>query len=293
MNTAGVAFFVRGLCLPALLFLLLGACEPAGEVPKTLRIGVLPDQSHEALEYRYAPLFAHLSAAVGIDHEMVVPRDYDHLQSLFHEGDVDLSYFGGLTFLRARRADGAIPIAMAEDDARFVSYFLVRKDNAAASLADLKQKTLAFGPMLSTSGHLMPRHYLERQGIVPERFFASVSHSVAHDETAYMVRDGMVDVGAVNGAIVEAMFAGGRLSRTAVRVIWRTPPYPDYVWAMRKSISKEVRDRVQDAFLSLSLRNPPQAAILSRVGAQRFLPVTPSQFDGLAEIAEKLGLLDG
>lgn len=293
MGRMKLAAWIRRLCGPLLMFVLLGACEPAGEVPTVLRIGVLPDQSREALERRYAPLFAHLSATVGIEHKLIVPRDYGHLLALFHEGRVDLAYFGGLTFLRARRGDGAVPIVMGDVDARFVSYFLVRTDNTAASLTDLKQKSLAFGPRLSTSGHLMPRHFLVQKGFVPEKFFAMVRHSTAHDETAYMVRDGVVDAGAVNGAIVQAMFADGRLSRDAVRILWQTPPYPDYVWAMRKGISEKVRRGVQDAFLALSMQNPSQAAILARVGIARFLPVTANEFELLSGVANQLGLLDG
>ncbi len=286
-----IALKIWRLLLAVPVFAALWACEPAGEVPAVLRIGLVPDQSREVLARRNTPLFEHISAAVGIKYEMVVPRSYGHLLELFHEKKVDLAYFGGLTFLKARLADGAVPIAARDVDSRFVSYFLVRKDNTATSLQELDGRILAFGSKLSTSGHLMPRHFMQQNGLIPEDFFAEVRHTRGHDETANLVRDGLADVGAVNALIVEAMFADGRLNRDTFHIISRTPPYPDYVWAMRPEIAKETRTLVQDAFLSLSVYDTKHADVLAKIGARSFLPIAPGDFDVLGQIATNLGLL--
>jgi phosphonate transport system substrate-binding protein len=293
MRVTTIALKFWRLFVAALVLVALYACEPAGEVLTVLRIGVLPDQSKDALERRYTPLFEHISATIGIKYELMVPRDYDHLLELFHEKKVDLAYFGGLTFLKARLADDAIPIATRDVDSRFVSYFLVRTDNAAMSLQDLDRRVLAFGPKLSTSGHLMPRHFMQQNGLIPERHFAEIIYTRGHDETAYLVHDGLADVGAVNALIAEAMFADGRLSRDAFRIISRTPPYPDYVWTMRPGIAMETRELVQDAFMSLSVYDTTHAAVLGKIGARSFLPISPKDYDVLAEIAMNLGLLGG
>ena len=283
----------RRLFRPLLLLIVLAACEPANEVPTVLRIGVLPDQSRAALERRYTPLFDYLSNKLDIKYELVIPRSYGHLLALFHEKKVELAYFGGLTFIKARHADGAVPIVMRDVDARFSSYLLVRTNDTAKSVQDLRQRVLTFGPKLSSSGHLMPRHYLMDMGILPETHFAEVWHSNAHDETARLVRDGVVDAGAINGLIAEAMFADGRLRRDEVRVLWNTPPYPDYVWAMRKEIAQPLRAAVQDAFLALSIQDAEHADVLVGIGAGRFLPVPLPEFERLERIADKLGLIEG
>ncbi len=201
----------RGCLLLVLLFV-VAACGPADEVPPVVRVGVLPDQAADRLEARYAPLLSHLSGVSGAKIELVVPDDYEGLLRMFVEGRLDLAYLGGLTFLKARQAGGAIPIAMRDVDARFTSYFMVRANDRVASLAELKGRRLAFGSRLSTSGHLMPRHHMVEIGIDPEAHFSEIKFSGAHDTTALWVRDGVVDVGAVNGLMVDSMFADGRLS---------------------------------------------------------------------------------
>ena len=267
------------------------ACEPGIEAEQVLRIGILPDQSEEALRTQYGPLFEHLAEVTGLRTELVIPTDYDDLLSLFHDGDVDLAYFGGLTFLKASAQDGAIPLVMRDVDAVFTSYFLVNPDDLAESLEDLGGQSLGFGSRLSTSGHLMPRHYLTGKGLFPEEFFSAVAYSGAHDKTAYMVRDGEVDVGVANSQVIDAMIADGRLNPDEIRILWRTPPFADYVWAVRSDVSRETRDSVREGFLSLSIEDQVARGILESVGATQFLPATQEDFRTLSAIATQFGLL--
>jgi len=230
--------------------LMIAACD-SEQVAQTemtvLRIGVLPDQNREALERRYNPLFGHLSRALKTSHEFVLTENYNELLEKFIAGRVDLAYFGGLTFLKARATSGAVPLVMRDVDKRFASYFIVRADDPATSIEDHKGGRFCFGSRLSTSGHLMPRKFLVERGVVPEDFFAKVCHTGAHDKTAYRVRDGLADLGVVNALVLKSMLADGRLSKFDVRVLWETPPYPDYVWAVRATLGPEARQRIRDA----------------------------------------------
>ncbi len=70
--------------------------------PSILRVGILPDENGDALRKRYDPLLEYLSAKIGVDTKLVLPSDYSDLVRLFREREVELAYFGGLTFVRAR-----------------------------------------------------------------------------------------------------------------------------------------------------------------------------------------------
>ena len=258
----------------------------------TLRVGVLPDQGADALRERYAPLLTYLSNEIGRPCDLVIPESYEALAGMFDRGQIDLAYFGGLTFVRAERAGRAIPLVMRDVDTKFTTFFLVRADDPTTRLSDFAGKTVTFGSRLSTSGHLMPRFFLAERDIEPESFFGDVLYSGAHDKTATDVRDGVADLGAANAHIVRAMYADGRLTRNDVRVVWETPPYPDYVWTVRRGIPTETRRKIRDAFLSLSPSEPGHAQILNRLRAGAFLPVTPADFGPLIGIAEDLELLD-
>ncbi len=260
--------------------------------PSVLRVGVLPDESVEALHQRYDPLLDHLSAETGLDFKLVPPSDYDELVRLFRDHKVDLAYFGGLTFVQAHLFYHAEPLVMRDVDTRFTSWFLVRDSDPAHGLADFKGKVFTFGSRLSTSGHLMPRHFLQTEKqLIPEEYFTEVRYSGAHDKTAYQVRDGAVDLGAVNSEIVKTMLRDGRLKEKEVRVLWETPPYPDYVWAVHDRFNEGLKTQLRDAFLRLDADDAVHGKILAGMGAGGFLPAGASDFLPLKGIADTLGLL--
>ena len=263
------------------------ASEPVGSGSSTLVVGILPGEDPAILRERYLPLSEYLSNKLGMSCELTIPSSYDHLLELFHDGEIDLAYFGGFTFVRAQERDNAIPLVMRAADTRFTSYFLVNATNPARALSDLRGKTFAFGPALSTSGHIMPRFFLSEQKIAPERFFGQVRYSGAHDVTAYWVRDGEADVGAANSRIIDAMFFDSRLSATDVRVIWETPPYPNYVWAIHPGMNDELTIRLRDAFLNLTPTEESHAHILKLLGAESFVPASSRDFSLLREIVDE------
>jgi phosphonate transport system substrate-binding protein len=261
--------------------------------PSVLRIGVLPDQNPETLQQKYGPLVEYLAAQTGSQTRLVIPADYYDAIRLFSEGKVDLAYFGGLTFVQAQAGFNAEALVMREIDTRFSSWFLVRSEHARQHLSDFRGKRLGFGSNLSTSGHLMPRHFLrQRWQIDAESYFSDVSYSGAHDKTVLQVREGKVDVGAVNSLVVKKMIADGRLAPDTLHVLWQTPPYPDYVWVVRESLDDGFKTRLRDAFLSLDADDPSETEVLAGLNAKIFLPADPGDFGILRETAVSLELMD-
>lgn len=271
-----------GFCLA----LHLSACSDSVHAPsiESLRVGVLPDEDVEALQDRHALLFDFLSGETGLAYELVIPDSYETLLTQFSEGQLDLAYFGGVTFVQANSKVGAIPLAMRDVDSRFTSVFLVAGDSPL-TLETLRGKRFSFGSRLSTSGHFMPRHFLQHeQGITAEDYFSSVRYSGKHDRTAYWVRDGEVDAGVANSEIIHKMLADGRLRPGDIRVIWTTPPYADYVWAAHPQVSDARRQSIQQAFLKLSVDDPQHKAILARLGADAFYPASTKDFSVLKKV---------
>ncbi len=261
--------------------------------PAVLRVGVLPDENAKNLHRRYDPLLDYLSARSGREFELVVPSDYRELVQLFSRDEIELAYFGGLTFVQAHLSSDAEPLVMRDVDTRFTSSFVVSSEDSAESLADLEGSSFAFGSRLSTSGHLMPRHFMQTEAqIVAEEYFSEVRYSGAHDKTAYLVRDGSVDLGAVNSEIIRQMHRDGRLKKDDIRVLWETPPYPDYVWAVHDHLDEDFKTQLRDAFLEISLGDPISRGILTGMGAGAFLPAGANEFLPLVAIADTLGLLE-
>ncbi|NIS37658.1 phosphate/phosphite/phosphonate ABC transporter substrate-binding protein [Candidatus Saccharibacteria bacterium] len=274
--------------LIGILIALLTACGPEERISEQtyslLRVGVLPDQHKDKLIKKYQPLFDFLSKETGIPVEFIPSDNYADLLSQIRNGRLDLFFLGGVTFVQAYVEKAVQPLVMRNIDTRFTSYFLVRADHPAKDLKETRTQVLGFGSKFSTSGHYMPRYYLEQKSIVPEYFFKEIRYSGKHDLTALWVQNGKVDVGVANSNIVDAMLKSGELDKNKIRVLWETPPYSDYVWAVNNQMPQALQTKVINAFLDLSLDQPDHRTILEFLGAEYFLPANASEFQNLIRI---------
>ena len=282
---------LAGIGLAAML-LLSPACA-TGQSSETaeirqLRVGVLPDESPGALRARHAPLLRYLGGELQLPCTLVIPKDYADLVRLFEKGELDLAFLGGYTFVSVEARTGAIPIVMRDVDTRATSYFLVRTDDRRESIREFGNARFAFGSELSTSGHVMPRYFLRQEGIEPEEFFSEVRYSGAHDRTAYLVRDKEVDIGVANSAVIDDMFEQGRLNRKNIWILWQSPTYANYVWAVPRTVPDEQRSRMMEAFLALSSATEGHTEILKLQQAGGFLPVIEDDFSRLRQIAAQV-----
>ncbi len=275
------------------LFLLaLAACQPPPAAdPPTLRFGAIPDQGPERVEQQHRALVDRVCATAKLTCQWVASPSYEALVDSFGRGEIDVAYFGAVTFAQALHRHAAEPLAMRDVDFRFTSVVLVRKDNPAAGLDDLKGKSFAFGNRTSTSGHYMLRHRLGDARIVPEDHFASVVYTGTHDATLRAVADGKVDAGGVNASIFVQRLVDGDPAAAQLRVLWRSRPYTDYVWAARPALSAGVKARLVDAFLDLDASDPRDVQPLAREGAAGYVPAFASDFDEATAVLRSQGKL--
>jgi len=201
-------------------------------------------------------------------------------------------WFGGFTFVQANiRSKGAVePLVQRAEDETFRSVFITPARSDINQLADLKGKTFAFGSPSSTSGHLMPRSFLLKAGVNPDRDMR-VSFSGAHDATALAVAGGKVQAGALNISVWEKMLAEKRVDPGQVRVFYTTPGYFDYNWTVRKDLDPALRAKLLDAFVSLDPNNPQDKAILDLQRASRFIPTNAANYAAIEAAARDAGLL--
>jgi phosphonate transport system substrate-binding protein len=269
------------------------AALPALAAGQELRVSAIPDEAPTELLRKFAPLGAYLEKAAGVKVSFVPVTDYAATVEGLAAGKLDLVWYGGFTFVQARRRTGnALPIVQREEDARFHSKFIVSASSKAKTLADLKGATFAFGSVSSTSGHLMPRYHLLRNGVDPDRDFAKVAFSGAHDVTAKWVEAGKVDAGALNESIWQRLVDERKVDPAKVRVLWTTPDYVDYNWTVRGDLDPKVVEKLRAAVLALDRRNPEHAAILDLQRATRFIPTAPENYRAIEEAARSAGLIE-
>ena len=292
---------VKSKLLVLILILLSGALGACGEAPgaPVLKVGGIPDQDASRLARRYQVFADYLSRELGVPVQYVPSVDYAAVVTAFTQGDLQLAFFGGLTGVQARlQTPGARAIAQREHDARFHSKFIVRSGLVMDSLEDLKAQasglTMTFGSESSTSGHLMPRHFLAEAGIDADRDFRSLPNfSGSHELTWQLIESGSFDVGALNEDVWNRAVRVGRADTEKVREFYTTPDYFDYNWTARPELDQVYgpgfTGEIQRALLKLNPRD--HGDILDLFSTQRFIESDSSNYRAIEKAARNLGMV--
>lgn len=211
------------------------ACGDAGSSEDNFYVAGIPDQNAATLARRHDALTSYLSRELGVDVKYRPTVSYAATVAAFKRGDVHMTWFGGLTGVQARGiVPGSLAIAQRPRDAAFRSKFIVRADLDVNDLQQLRGRTFTFGSESSTSGHLMPRHFLLQAGIDPDTDFkGNPNYSGSHDKTWKLVESGAFEAGALSEAVWEAAIEDGKVDSTRVKELFTSPPYYDYNWSIR------------------------------------------------------------
>lgn len=280
----------------AIAALLLAACGQPKTEP-AFSFTAIPDQNEAHLVERFGKIADYLQKTLNVPVRYVPVKSYPASITAFRNGDVQMAWFGGLTGVQARRlVPGARAIAQGQEDAAFKSYFIANTDTGlqrSDRLPDafIDQPSFTFGAKTSTSGRLMPEYYLrQRFGQPPQALFDKVGFSGDHNRTLTLVESGAYATGALNYKVWDRALAEGSIDTTKVRIIWETPPYPDYQWTVRGDLDERFGDgftaKVRQALLNL--KDPALLKVFPRT---RFIPVSNDDYAPIADTAEAIGLL--
>ena len=284
---------MRFLLSIALFFAALGAAH----AQDTLYFSAIPDEDETRLTERFSAVADYLSEQLDIPVEFVPVKSYPAAVTAFRNNQVQLAWFGGLSGVQARLlVPGASAIAQGQEDTGFVTYFIA---NAATGLAEsetfpeaAKGMTFTFGAKTSTSGRLMPEYHIrEKTGQAPEDFFGRVGFSGDHSQTLRLVASGAWQIGALNFAVYDQAVADGAPEVETAKVIWKTPPYPDYNWTIRGDVDERwgegFADKVQAALIGM---NDPD--LLAAFPRKAFIPASNDDYTPIENIARQLDLLE-
>ena len=282
---------LRGLTVAALASSSLLSVAHA-DTPAVLRVSAIPDEAPTELQRKFKPLGEYLSHATGMKVVFTPVSDYAAVVESLATKKLDLAWLGGFTYVQAKiRTHGtAIPIVQRAEDAVFTSQFITADPNIK-TLADLKGKTFAFGAPSSTSGSLMPRYFLLKDGLNPEKDFKTVAYSGAHDATVAFVAAGKAEAGVLNTSVWDKLVESEKVDTSKVRVFATTPPYYDYNWTVRGDLDPAITKKLTDAFLALDPAKPEHKAIMDLQRASKFIPTKSSNYDGTETAAKSAGLL--
>lgn len=284
--------FIRILLVSA--FCSLFAATAAAQ---TFIFTAIPDEDETKLVERFRGIADYLEEQLGVEVRYIPVKSYAAAVSAFRNNQVQLAWFGGLSGVQARElVPGSQALAQGVEDQAFYNYFIAHEStglNKMDTLTDeLRGKTFTFGSKGSTSGRLIPEYHIRNIfGEAPEDVFSRVGYSGNHTRTLRLVEAGTYEVGAINYAVWEKELEDGNIDTDAVKVIWKTPPFPNYQWSIRGDVDETwgegFTDRVRQALLDL---DDPQ--LLESFPRSGFIPASNEDYEPIRSVAKDVGIID-
>ncbi|MEM7152564.1 MAG: PhnD/SsuA/transferrin family substrate-binding protein [Myxococcota bacterium] len=286
-----------------------GACGREG--PRPFRFSGIPDADKEELSRRYQAVAEYLGKALQRPVEYVHVPDYTAAVTALASSKIDAAWLGGVTAVQAedRTPAGVHFVAAREVDLRFKSYFVANRSwvdrgtlsaradrspqplEALAALGPtLAQGSFTFGAKSSTSGHIMPRWFLESEavGLSPESSFRGppgYQLKGGHSATLSAVASSATDFGVVNYAAWES---ADEATRQAAPVVYVTPEYVDYCFVAHGGLDKKTVEALRTALVDLDPEDPTHLEVLTAFSAQAFVAAEASRWDQIRSVVRAM-----
>ena len=291
------SFLTNRLFTAVLLAMLLvvaagcgGASGEASGAQEPLRVGLVPNQNPEKVEAEYAPLGDYLSEELGTEVELSVPASYNAVVEAMASGELDLAYFGGLTYVQARERAAVHPLVAEINprthDTTYRSVIIVPSGSPVREVSELRGEDFAFGSVSSTSGSLYPSIMLKDAGIDYRTDLGETTYTGGHDATAQAVAGGRVDAGGIEDRILYRLQEEGVIEEGSVRVIEESEPIEGYPWVVRDDLPDDLEGALADAYLNME-----DEELLDLLGAEGYERVEAGDYDYVEEQARELDLL--
>jgi phosphonate transport system substrate-binding protein len=264
---------------------------------KSFTFTAIPDQDETKLKQRFSKLAVYLTKELEVDVKFIPVKSYSASIAAFRNNQVQLAWFGGLSGVKARLiVPGSLAIAQGYEDPEFHSYIIANASTGLEKSEEfpqgIKGKTFTFGSKGSTSGRLMPEYFV-RQNLndAPNKVFKKVGFSGNHTKTISLVQSGAYETGAVNFKVWDAELKRGKIDTSKVKVLWKTPAYPDYQFTAHGNLD-EVYGKGFTTKLTNALLNLKDENILSAFPRTAFIKAQNSDFDPILKTAKEIGLID-
>jgi phosphonate transport system substrate-binding protein len=223
------------------MFSLLTVTNLANATEPALKFGVgLFQPDREKNDATYRPLADYLAKKLKRPVELRTVDSWEGLAKSLANGETDIALLGPWGYVLANHQAGAQVVSTILYDGKpeYFAITITHPKSGINNLADLKGKTFAFGDKGSTSGYLIPLHYLMTQGITPEKYFSKVVHT-SHQAIETQVTQGVLDAGADYNRNRNAMIEQGLIKAEDSKIIWTSAPLPNDAFAVSSVLASD------------------------------------------------------
>lgn len=291
--------FIAGL----IIVVLFSACSKQEQSAQntgrpTYKIGYMICNSEKETLHRFIPLSKYIGDRLGVNFETIAIDTINFTKEI---DKVDFTHSNSLLYVILNRFNGVEVLAAEKKGSlgfRSQGIILARKDSGLTKIADLKGKSMIFGPMLAPTGFMAQVDIMQKAGIDPEQDLSTYSipnGSFKHEKVIYGVMFGKYDAGSVPIDDLETMAADNRIDPNDFVIIGRNDPIPYCNFGVTQKIDADLARRFKETVLSITPEdtveiNGEKIKVLERALVDGYVDITNSAFDQVREMAKRTNM---
>lgn len=236
-----------------------------------LAMGMIPAEDPKAMMEQFKPMTNWLEKDMGMCIQTFTATDYAGVVEAMRAKKIDFAWFGPFTYVIAHERAGAEAFAVGMDGKGLTTYrsYLVATPEAAQKLGissphegeagmkalseklnnHKKEFTFTFTDIASTSGYAVPRYFMYKAGIDPDKVFKKAGFIGTHDAAGLAVKNKTVDIAAIGDALYTKMIESGKISAQSIVIIWKSPLIPGSPLAYRKDLPENIKTALKKAMV--------------------------------------------
>lgn len=244
-----------------------GQCRAGTRVPDRVRLGLVGFWGTRTQQEAFEPVARFLAARLGVPVELEAASRYDELAEWISQGSVDIALVPPLAYVKARERVPCLRLLrtmVVGATVHYSGYLVVRDQSPITGGRDLAGRRVAFVEPSSASGYLFARHWLEEEGIDPDRNLAEAPFLGSHEAVIRAVLSGEADAGATfQGAVQRVRQLG--VDTASLRILAITGRIPLDALVATPDLDPSWLDRLDEALDRLNTAHPEGRAALSRL----------------------------
>ncbi|MEH2519864.1 phosphonate transport system substrate-binding protein [Bradyrhizobium sp. AZCC 1610] len=193
------------------------------------------------------------------------------------------------------------PIAMRDTDVGWMTKIVAVTGGPVATLADLKDRTLALGSRDSGHAAILPVYFLQREGLVEGKDYQTLRFNTdlgkhgdtgtSESEVVRAVLDGRADAGAIGSPFWNAVRTERLVPQGALTEIWTSQPYNHCMFTARSDLDPALEQQFAKALFGMSYDNPAHRPVLEAEGLRQWIAPQLEPYAQLREASTQQGFL--
>lgn len=235
----------------------LALAAPAlAQARPTIRIGLGPQQPTQADTRRvWEPVYKLVCDKVGANLDLTVANDWAGIATALANEQIDVAQMGPWGYVLARvRGEARIVNTMLVNGIPTYKAIIVGRPGLTVARfpEDARGLSMQMLDVGSTSGWLVPTHFLRSKNIDPKTFFGRYAEGASAAAAQMATVNGQVDLATGWDTHRNTMIRNGTISATSNQIVWESAPLPNECVVVSRGFAQPRADALRAALSSLT-----------------------------------------